>query len=143
MSLATDQDLTMRKYNALYSQDYHYDSVALMFGSSTVALRVLEILRAIEFVKARGVKRIELAGRGQGALPAVFAALISDDVAAVKIYDALESYQSIVDKRISDWPQSCMIPGILQYMDLPDVYEAVAAFKPFSAAFVNEPVPEV
>ena len=98
---------------------------------------------AIEFVKARGVKHIELAGRGQGALPAVFAALISDDVAAVKITDALESYQSVVDKRISDWPQSCMIPGILQYMDLPDIYEAVAAFKPFSATFVNEPIPEV
>ena len=143
LSLATDQDLTMRKFTALYSQDYHYDSVALMFGTSTVALRVLDILRAVEFVKARGVKRIELAGCGQGALPAVFAALISDDVAAVKVSDALESYQSVVDKRISDWPQSCMIPGILQYMDLPDIYEAVAAFKPFSATFVNEPVPEV
>ena len=143
LSLGTDQEAAMKKFNALYSQDYHYDSVALMFGTSTVALRVLEILRAIEFVKARGVKHIELAGRGQGALPAVFAALVSDDVAAVKITDALESYQSVVDKRISDWPQSCMIPGILQYMDLPDVYEAVAAFKPFSATFVNEPVPEV
>ena len=57
--------------------------------------------------------------------------------------DAPESYQSMVDKRVTDWPQSCMVPGILQYMDLPDVYEAVAAFKPFSAAFVSEPVPEV
>jgi len=143
LSLGTDQNEAVRKFNALYSQDYHYDSVALMFGTSTVALRVLDILRAIEFVKARGVKHIELAGRGQGALPAVFAALVSDDVAAVKISDAPESYQSMVDKRVTDWPQSCMVPGILQYMDLPDVYEAVAAFKPFSAAFVSEPVPEV
>ena len=143
LPLGTDQDETVRKFNALYSQDYHYDSVALMFGTSTIALRVLEILRAIEFVKARGVKHIELAGRGQGALPAAFAALVSDDVEAVKIYDAPESYQSMVDKRISDWPQSCMIPGILQYTDLPDIYEAIASFKPFSATFVNEPVPEV
>lgn len=143
LSLGTDQNEAVRKFNALYSQDYHYDSVALMFGASTIALRVLDILRSIEFVKARGVKHIELAGRGQGALPAVFAALVSDDVAAVKIEDAPESYQSMVDKRISDWPQSCMVPGILKYMDLPDIYEAVAAFKPFSATFVNEPVPEL
>ena len=143
LSLGTDQNDVVRKYDALYSQDYHYDSVALMFGTSTVALRVMDILRAIEFVKARGVKRIELAGRGQGALPAVFAALISDDVAAVKIYDAPESYQSMVEKRVSYWPQSCMVPGILEYMDLPDIYEAIAALKPFSATFVNEPLPEM
>ncbi len=143
LSLGADQNQAMRKFNAVYSQDYHYDSVALMFGTSTVAQRVMEILRAIEFVKTRGVKRIELAGRGQGALPAVFAALVSDDVAALKIYDAPESYQSMVEKRMSHWPQSCMVPGILEYMDLPDIYEAIAAFKPFSASFVNEPLPEM
>ena len=86
---------------------------------------------------------VELAGRGQGSLPALFAALVSDDVAAVKLWDAPESYQSMVEKRFTMWPQSCMVPGILEYMDLPDIYEAVAAFKPFAATFVSEPLPEM
>ena len=144
LSLGTDQDAAVRKFNAIYSQDYHYDSVALMFGSSMVADRVMDILRAIEFVKARGVKRIELAGRGQGSLPALFAALVSDDVAAVKLWDAPESYQSMVEKRLTAWPQSCMVPGILKYMDLPDIHHAVRAFKSLEIVnFVKEPVPEL
>ena len=143
LSLGTDQSEEVRKFTALYSQDYHYDSVALMFGSSMVADRVMDILRAIEFVKARGVKRIELAGRGQGSLPALFAALVSDDVAAVKLWDAPESYQSMVEKRFTSWPQSCMVPGILKYMDLPEICAAIREFKPLEIVnFVNEPIPE-
>ena len=144
LPLGTDQRPEQKKFDAVYSQDYHYDSVALMYGTSTIALRVLDILRAIEFVKARGVKKIELAGRGQGALPALFAALISDDVSALTVYDALESYQSIIDKRMSNWPQSCMVPGILKYMDLPDIYGAVRKSKPCNIVnFVKEPIPEL
>ena len=109
-----------------------------------VARRVKDILRAIEFVKARGVKHIELAGRGQGSLPALFAALLSDDVKGVKLWDTLESYQSIAEKRISSWPQSCMVPGILKYMDLADIRAAVAAEKKLEVVnFVKEPVPEL
>lgn len=144
LSLNADQVAEMRKFNALYSQDYHYDCVELMFGSSMVARRVMDILRAVEFVKARGVKRIEIAGRGQGAFPALFAALLCDDIAAVKLWDALESYRSIADKRFSAWPQSCMVPGILKYMDLADIREAVASLKSLEVVnFVKEPIPEV
>ena len=144
LSLGTDQSDDARKFTALYNQDYHYDSVELMFGSSMIARRVKDILSAIEFVKARGVKRIELAGRGQGSLPALFAALLSDDVAAVKLWDTPESYQSMVEKRLTLWPQSCMVPGILKYMDLPDIHNAVRAFKSLEIVnFVKEPIPEV
>ncbi len=144
LSLGTDQSDDTRKFTALYNQDYHYDSVELMFGSSMIARRVKDILSAIEFVKARGVKRIELAGRGQGSLPALFAALLSDDVAAVKLWDTPESYQSMVEKRLTLWPQSCMVPGILKYMDLPDIHNAVRAFKSLEIVnFVKEPIPEV
>ncbi len=144
LSLGTDQSDDTRKFTALYNQDYHYDSVELMFGSSMIARRVKDILSAIEFVKARGVKRIELAGRGQGSLPALFAALLSDDVAAVKLWDTPESYQSMVEKRLTLWPQSCMVPGILKYMDLPDIHNAVRAFKSLEIVnFVKDPTPEV
>ena len=130
------------KFTAPYSQDYHYDSVQLMCGTSMVARRVEDILSAIAFVRERGVKHIKLVARGQGAIPAAMAALLSDDVEAVTLYETLESYQSVVNKRVSDWPQSCMIPGVLKYMDLPDIYTALKAEKPATITFVDEPVPE-
>ena len=47
-------------------------------------------------------------------------------------------------KRITRWPQSCMIPGVLTYTDLPEICEAVRSEKPLKIVnFVNEPVPEV
>lgn len=140
LSLGTDMDGS--KFTAPYSQDYHYDSVQLMYGTSMVARRVEDILSAIAFVRERGVKHIKLVARGQGAIPAAMAALLSDDVEAVTLYETLESYQSVVNKRVSDWPQSCMIPGVLKYMDLPDIYTALKAEKPATITFVDEPVPE-
>ncbi|MBQ9087432.1 MAG: acetylxylan esterase [Lentisphaeria bacterium] len=142
LSLATDHSEEGRKFSAPYSQDYHYDSVQLMYGTSMIARRVEDILSAIAFVKAQGVKHVKLTARGQGAVPAAMAALLSDDVEAVTLYDTLESYQSVINKRVSDWPQSCMIPGVLKYMDLPDIYAALKAEKPAVITFVNEPVPE-
>ena len=115
-ALGTDMDGS--KFTAPYSQDYHYDSVQLMYGTSMVARRVEDILSAIAFVKDRGVKNVKLIARGQGAIPAAMAALLSDDVEAVTLYETLESYQNVVNKRVSDWPQSSMIPGVLKYMDV-------------------------
>ena len=142
LPLTTDPYPDMRKYSAPYSQNYHYDSIALMFGSSMVGWRVLDILRAVKFIKARGVKCIEIVGRGLGSIPAAMAALLCDDIAAVKLYDALENYTSLAERRVTRWPQSCMVPGILEYMDLPDIYAALRSEKPFEASFVSEPIPE-
>ena len=143
LSLSTDQVDEVRKFNAIYSQDYHYDSLELMFGSSMVARRVLDILRAVAFVKDNGVKHVRFIARGQGAIPAAMAALLSGDVESVELLETLESYESVALKRISDWPQSCMVPGILKFMDLPDIYAALKAAKPTSISYITEPVPEI
>ena len=133
-----------RKFSSTYNQDYHYDSIELMFGSSMIACRVLDTLRAIEFLKDRGVRELHLAARGLGCFPAMVAALLSEKVAGLTLYDAPESYLSMAKKRITRWPQSCMIPGVLTYTDLPEICEAVRSEKPLKIVnFVNEPVPEV
>ena len=133
-----------RKFNTVHNQDYHYDGVELMFGSSMVGCRVLDILRAIEFVKANGVKHLHFIARGQGVIPGTIAALLSDKVESLTLLDAPESCMAMVRKRITRWPQSCMVPGLLTFTDLPEIYAAVKAEKELNIVnFVNEPVPEV
>ena len=133
-----------RKFQAVHGQDYHYDGIELMFGSSMVGCRVLDILRAIEFVTANGVKELHLIARGQGVVPGTVAALLSDKVQSLTLLDAPESYEKMIEKRVTYWPQSSMIPGILSFTDLPEIYEAVKSEKPLNIInFVDEPVPEV
>ena len=73
----------------------------------------------------------------------MIAALISDDIAEITLYDAPESWQSMTEKPATIWPQSCMIPGILAYTDLPEIYEAVRSVKTLDIVnFVDEPIPE-
>ena len=95
-------------------------------------------------MKAHGIKHLHLIARGQGALPGAFAALLaSDKVESLTLYDAPESYLSMVQKRVTFWPQSCMIPGFLKVADLPDVYSALEkTIKLDIINFVSEPVPE-
>ncbi|MBR4885099.1 MAG: hypothetical protein IKZ33_07290, partial [Lentisphaeria bacterium] len=126
-----------------HGQDYHYDCINDMYGTSTVAKRVFDLLSMIVYVKACGVKKITLSACGLGVIPAVIAALISDDIAEITLYDAPESWQSMTEKAATIWPQSCMIPGILKYTDLPEIYEAVKSEKALNIVnFIDEPLPE-
>ena len=133
-----------RKFSSTYNQDYHYDSIELMFGNSMLGCRVLDTLRAIEFLKDREVKSLHLCGRGLGAIPAMMAALLSDKVESLTLWDAPESYLSMAQKRITRWPQSCMLPGALTFTDLPEICEALKERMPVTIHnYVKEPVPEV
>ena len=42
----------------------------------------------------------------------------------LKYQDTLKSYMSSIDKT-SIWPQSAIVPGILTYADLPDIYQQI------------------
>lgn len=126
-----------------HGQDYHYDCINDMYGTSTVAKRVLDLLSMVVYVKACGVKKITLSARGLGSVPAVIAALISEDIAGITLYDAPVSWQSMTEKPATIWPQSCMIPGILKFTDLPEIYDAVKSEKPLNIVnFTDEPLPE-
>lgn len=124
-SMAQTCDWNEESFFAPYGRDYHYNSCALMFGSSMLADRVRDLLGAVAFCKVNGVKEIKLAGRGQGAITAAVAALISDDVKALTLFDAPESWDMMARSRVTLWPQSMMPPGILQLTDLPEIYQAV------------------
>ena len=61
-----------------------------------------------------------------------------------QIKEIAESYEGMTARHVTRWPQSCMVPGILEFTDLPELYDALRAEKPLDIVnFVREPVPEV
>ena len=123
-SLNCDLDNVEDFFDA-YGSDYHYNSCEIMFNSSTLAARVRDLLSTVAFLKSRSCRTIRMTGRGQGAVAAVMAAVLCDDIESVKLLDAPRSFDSMARERISVWPQALMLRGILKYTDLPEIYEAL------------------
>ena len=119
-----DVDL-MDDFFYLYGEDYHYNSCEILFGSSTLAARVRDILSAVAIAKSRNASAIRLIGRGQGAVAAIFAAILCDDIRSVKLFDAPESFDKMARERVTLFPAALMMRGILKYTDLPDMYAAL------------------
>jgi hypothetical protein len=115
----------MDDFFAAYGCDYHFNSCDIMFNSSQLHGRVSDLLSAVAYAGSCGVKKIRFAGRGQGALVALFAALVCDDVESVRLFDAPRSFDSMARKRTTLWPHAVMPRGILKYTDLPDMYDAL------------------
>ncbi len=112
-----------------YGSDYFYAIHALMLDYPYVGQRTHDVLRVIDWLGACGHKEVHLAGKGWGALPATFAALLSDRVRQVTLKNALSSYAEIAESKEYDWPLSALLPGVLERFDLPDCYRALEAKK--------------
>lgn len=116
--LPSSCDKWSRDFFAPYMYDYHYASLGIMFDRPVSGGKVRDILAAIALLKNNGVKKINLEAEGQGCIPALFAAVLSDDIAAVKLNNMPESYVVTAEKLITRWPLSAMPRGILKLTDL-------------------------
>jgi hypothetical protein len=105
-----------------YSTDYFYSSHALMLDYPYVGQRTYDLLRVLDWLHGWGHEQVHLAATGHGALPATFAALLSDHVLNVTLKHALTSYSEIAEARDYNWPLSALLPGVLNSFDLPDCY---------------------
>ena len=105
-----------------YSTDYFYSSHAMMLDYPYVGQRTFDVLRVLDWLKASGYEEVHVAGRGHGALPAAFAALLTPHVTRVTLKNALTSYAAVAEARDYRWPLSTLLPGVLTRFDLPDCY---------------------
>ncbi|TDU81735.1 acetyl xylan esterase AXE1 [Prosthecobacter fusiformis] len=112
-----------------YGSQYFYAAHGLMLNRPLLGQRVFDVLRVIQALRAAGHQEIHLAGRGWGALPAAFAALLSTDVKQVTLKNALSSYQDVATDPEYQWPYAFMLPNVLTHFDLPDCYAALAGKK--------------
>ncbi|HZB25177.1 MAG TPA: acetylxylan esterase [Vicinamibacterales bacterium] len=105
-----------------YSTDYFYSSHANMLDYPYLGQRTFDVLRVLDWLNAAGHTRVHLAARGQGALPAAFAALLSAAVTKVTLKNALSSYAEVAEATDYRWPLSALPAGVLGSFDLPDCY---------------------
>lgn len=108
-----------------YGSHYFYAAYGLMLGQPLLGQRTYDVLRVIKLLAAAGHTEIHLAGKGWGALPALFAAVLSADVQQVTLKNALTSFHEIAVHEDYKWPYAAMPFGLLEHLDLPDCYRAL------------------
>ena len=110
-----------------YGSDYFLAAHGLMLDRPYVAQRTFDVLRVVDWLVDHGHTEIHLAGRGWGAIPAAFAALLSNAVKQVTLKNGLRSFTELAQSEDYRWPFANLLPGVLQSFDLPDIYQELQA----------------
>jgi dienelactone hydrolase len=105
-----------------YGSHYFYAAHSIMLDRPLLGQRTFDVLRVIQLLISAGHQEVHLAGAGWGALPAAFAALLSDHVAQVTLKNALTSFSDVAESEDYHWPYAIMLPHVLEHFDLPDCY---------------------
>lgn len=113
-------------FNQPYGSDYMYASYSIMLDKPYVGQKAFDVMRVLDWLKSYGYDQVHLVGKGRGALPATFAALLSDQVSRVTLKNALTSYSAIAETERYSWPLSALLPNVLEEFDLPDCYHALS-----------------
>ena len=123
----TMPEATVEEFFGPYGMDYMMDRFAYMFNQSYLGLRVHDVLRTLDLLEAKGAREVALAGRGQGAILAAFAALLRPEVSRVILHDAPRSFREWIDMKVCNWPAASVPHGVLERFDLPDLYMALGS----------------
>jgi len=110
-----------------YGNDYFYSGHSIMLDYPYVGQKTFDLLRIINLLKSYGHEEIHLVGKGWGAIPSTFAALLSDTVSQITLKNALASYNDIAENEEYNWPLATLLPGVLKTFDLPNCYDALKA----------------
>jgi dienelactone hydrolase len=108
-----------------YGSDYFLAAHGLMLDRPYLGQRTFDVMRVIAWLADQGHEEIHLAGKGWGALPAAFAALLSDGVRQVTLKNALASFAAVAETEDYKWPYAALLPEVLKRFDLPDCYRAL------------------
>jgi len=110
---------------APYGCDYFYAIHSIMLDRPYIGQKTYDVLRVLDWLKSCGHEEVHIVGKGWGALPATFAAVLSNQVKQVTLKNALTSYSDIAESETYNWPLSTLLPNVLKYFDLPDCYRAL------------------
>ncbi|MBQ9337118.1 MAG: acetylxylan esterase [Lentisphaeria bacterium] len=111
-----------------YGFDFHYAALASMFGESLLGGRVKDILATVELL-SQVCPNIELEGHGVGGIAALIAAVLSDKVRSIRLTNVPDSWEAMIVSSLPEAetsPMSFMVPGIMEYLDLPDLRSAIS-----------------
>jgi dienelactone hydrolase len=112
-----------------YGSDYFYAVYGIMLDRAAVGQKTDDVLHVLDWLKDIGHKEVHLVAKGWGALPATFAAVLSDLVTRVTLKNALTNYGDVARSETYTWPLSCFVPDVLAWFDLEECYAALEAKK--------------
>lgn len=104
-----------------YGMDYMFHGHGLLLGESYLGRRVFDVFRTLDLLLAEGAGTIHLYGRGQGAVLALYVALLRDEVATVTLKNGPQSYREWTRAPLVQWPAANFLRGALKVFDLPDL----------------------
>jgi len=102
---------------------------AAVVGTSLVAMRAADVIRAIDVLAARAdvdAGRIDAIGRGGFALPVLHAAVIDPRIARVALEESPVSYRAFLDHPVHRNLPEILLPGVLRHYDVGDLLLALA-----------------
>jgi len=116
-------------FHSKYGNDYFYAIHSLMLDRPYLGQKTFDLLRVIDWLASVGHTDIHIVGRGWGALPATFAAVMSEQVTQVTLKNALTSYSEIAESEHYEWPLSALLLNVLAHFDLPDCFAELKSKK--------------
>jgi cephalosporin-C deacetylase-like acetyl esterase len=108
-----------------YGMDYMMHSYGLMLGENYLGRRVFDVLQVLKLLKSEGAEEIYLYGRRQGAILALFTAVLDDGIKKVFLKELPESFLSLTQMPVVDLPAASFPFGILKEFDIPDCLKAL------------------
>ena len=112
-------------YYAGYGTEFKLNFDAVMLKMSLLGLRVFDVMRACDLLRQLNPDmKIMLAGRGNAALYAFFAAILRDDVGEAYLENMLQSFEKLVLTEYYQYDVRLDVYGILRYFDIPELAEA-------------------
>lgn len=110
-----------------YGKDYMFHGFFLLLGESYLGRRVHDVLSVIDLLVGEGARHVHLHGRGQGALIALFAALLHPNVKGTTLKNLPLSFRDWVRTPVVKWPAANVVRGILKEMEIADCLRALGA----------------
>ena len=114
-----------REFLHPYGIDYMNHGYGLLLGESFVGRRVHDVLSTLDLLVAEGARKIHLFGRGQGAILALFSALLHAKISTVTLKNVPLSFYGWTQVPLVAWPAANIPRGILKILDLPDCIRAL------------------
>ncbi|MBP7141564.1 MAG: acetylxylan esterase [Opitutaceae bacterium] len=112
----------------VYSPEYSTAMRALLVGRNLPGMQTEDILSAFDFLTRRpdvALEQVRLIARDNGAVPALFAALLEPRFTHVTLEGGPESYLALCEAATHRGLLNILVPGVLLDFDLPDIRSAL------------------
>lgn len=113
-----------------YNSEYRNDQLSLHIGRPVVGQRVNDIVTLLDFVdgdERLTAGNVEVRASGLVASPALHAAVLDERIDALRLSDTVRSYTDILKHPEGKGWYAYVVPGALQYYDLPDLVRFIGA----------------